>query len=169
MTGLSRLAFSTGTVGGNPYSGDFRTTQVWVRHKGNWQIVAFQVNASANEPVNCGKPTITDHGEPSSDQLSSRAVAARLPHAGRAAASSTRTVSPATSTLGLIRRAQSPHNHRNTILCWVAPAVLAISKSSRKSFPSSEGYQPAHEGFAQAEMTGACFMRKHSRNSPSKM
>jgi len=36
------LASSTGTVGGNPYSGDFRTTQVWVRQNGNWQMVAFQ-------------------------------------------------------------------------------------------------------------------------------
>jgi ketosteroid isomerase-like protein len=36
------LASSTGTVGGNPYSGDFRTTQVWVKQKGNWKMVAFQ-------------------------------------------------------------------------------------------------------------------------------
>lgn len=37
-----RLASSTGTVGGNPYSGDFRTTEVWVKHKGDWKMVAFQ-------------------------------------------------------------------------------------------------------------------------------
>ena len=36
------LASSTGTVGGNPYSGDFRTTEVWGKHKGNWKMVAFQ-------------------------------------------------------------------------------------------------------------------------------
>ena len=36
------LASSTGSVGGKPYSGDYRTTQVWVKHKGNWKIVAFQ-------------------------------------------------------------------------------------------------------------------------------
>jgi ketosteroid isomerase-like protein len=36
------LASSTGTFGGKPYSGDFRTTQVWMKHKGNWKVVAFQ-------------------------------------------------------------------------------------------------------------------------------
>jgi len=36
------LASSTGTVGGNPYSGDFRTTLVFVRQNGNWKMVAFQ-------------------------------------------------------------------------------------------------------------------------------
>jgi ketosteroid isomerase-like protein len=36
------LSSSTGTIGGKPYSADFRTTQVWVKHKGNWKIVAFQ-------------------------------------------------------------------------------------------------------------------------------
>ncbi|MGZ4821961.1 MAG: nuclear transport factor 2 family protein [Terriglobales bacterium] len=36
------LASSKGTVGGKPYSGDYRTTQFWVKHKGNWKIVAFQ-------------------------------------------------------------------------------------------------------------------------------
>ena len=37
-----RLASSKGTLGGKPYSGDFRTTQFWVKHKGNWKMVAFQ-------------------------------------------------------------------------------------------------------------------------------
>ena len=37
-----RLTSSTGTVGGNPYSADFRNTEVWVKHKGNWKMVAFQ-------------------------------------------------------------------------------------------------------------------------------
>lgn len=36
------VASSTGTVGGNPYSGDFRTTQIWVKQNGNWKMVAFQ-------------------------------------------------------------------------------------------------------------------------------
>ena len=39
---LVRLTSSTGTVGGNPYSADFRNTEVWVKHKGNWKMVAFQ-------------------------------------------------------------------------------------------------------------------------------
>lgn len=36
------LASSKGTVGGKPYSGDYRTTQVWVKQKGDWKLVAFQ-------------------------------------------------------------------------------------------------------------------------------
>jgi uncharacterized protein (TIGR02246 family) len=36
------LSSSTGTVGGKPYNGDFRTTQTWVKQKGNWMVVAFQ-------------------------------------------------------------------------------------------------------------------------------
>ncbi|MGC2321893.1 MAG: nuclear transport factor 2 family protein [Terriglobales bacterium] len=39
---VTTLASSTGTVGGNPYSGDFRTTQVWLKQNGNWKMVAFQ-------------------------------------------------------------------------------------------------------------------------------
>ena len=39
---VTTLASSTGTVGGTPYSGDFRTTQIWVKHKGDWKMVAFQ-------------------------------------------------------------------------------------------------------------------------------
>ncbi len=39
---VTTLASSTGTVGGSPYSGDFRTTQVWVKRDGNWRMVAFQ-------------------------------------------------------------------------------------------------------------------------------
>ena len=39
---VTALASSTGTLGGKPYSADFRTTQVWVKHKGNWKVVAFQ-------------------------------------------------------------------------------------------------------------------------------
>ncbi len=36
------LASSKGTIGGKPYSGDYRTTNVWVKRNGNWQVVAFQ-------------------------------------------------------------------------------------------------------------------------------
>ena len=45
------LATSKGTVSGKPYSGDFRTTQVWVRNSGDWKMVAFQSTrvASASE------------------------------------------------------------------------------------------------------------------------
>jgi len=31
------------TVGGKPSSGDVRRTQVWVKQKGNWKSVAYQV------------------------------------------------------------------------------------------------------------------------------
>jgi hypothetical protein len=36
------LATSKGTISGKPYSGDFRTTQVWVKNQGDWKMVAFQ-------------------------------------------------------------------------------------------------------------------------------
>lgn len=36
------LATSRGTISGKPYSGDFRTTQVWVENSGDWKMVAFQ-------------------------------------------------------------------------------------------------------------------------------
>ena len=36
------LATSKGTISGKPYSGDFRTTQVWVKNSGDWKMVAFQ-------------------------------------------------------------------------------------------------------------------------------
>jgi len=36
------LSSSNGTLGGKPYSGDFRTTQFWVKHKGDWKCVALQ-------------------------------------------------------------------------------------------------------------------------------
>ena len=31
-----------GTIKGKPFSGDTRTTRVWVKDKGNWKLVAFQ-------------------------------------------------------------------------------------------------------------------------------
>ncbi len=38
------------TVRGRPYSGDIRTTRVWVKEKGNWKTVALQVTrVSASE------------------------------------------------------------------------------------------------------------------------
>jgi len=32
-----------GTIGGKPFPGDLRRTVVWVKQKGNWKIVAYQV------------------------------------------------------------------------------------------------------------------------------
>jgi ketosteroid isomerase-like protein len=32
-----------GTVSGKPFTGDLRRTVVWVKQKGNWNIVAYQV------------------------------------------------------------------------------------------------------------------------------
>jgi ketosteroid isomerase-like protein len=37
-----------GTVNGKPYSGDVRTTRVWVKQKGNWKAVTFQVTRVAS-------------------------------------------------------------------------------------------------------------------------
>ncbi len=31
-----------GTINGKPFSGDVRNIRVWVKHKGDWKIVAFQ-------------------------------------------------------------------------------------------------------------------------------
>ncbi|MGA3317865.1 MAG: nuclear transport factor 2 family protein [Candidatus Korobacteraceae bacterium] len=36
-----------GVVTGKPYSGDIRRTQVWVKQKGNWKTVAYQVTRVA--------------------------------------------------------------------------------------------------------------------------
>jgi ketosteroid isomerase-like protein len=36
------FASSKGTLGGKPYSGDYRTTQYWVKHNGDWKVAAFQ-------------------------------------------------------------------------------------------------------------------------------
>ena len=40
---LSLLISYKGTVSGKPFSGDLRRTVVWVKQKGNWKIVAYQV------------------------------------------------------------------------------------------------------------------------------
>jgi uncharacterized protein (TIGR02246 family) len=37
----SLLTFK-GVINGKPYSGDVRTTRVWVKRKGDWKLVAFQ-------------------------------------------------------------------------------------------------------------------------------
>ena len=37
------LIFFKGAVSGKPYSGDLRRTMVWVKQKGNWKTVAYQV------------------------------------------------------------------------------------------------------------------------------
>ena len=37
------LIFFKGVLGGKPYSGDNRRTMVWVKQKGNWKTVAYQV------------------------------------------------------------------------------------------------------------------------------
>ena len=37
------LVSSKGTYGGKSFSADFRVTDVWVKRKGNWKFVAFQV------------------------------------------------------------------------------------------------------------------------------
>jgi len=41
------LVSSKGTYGGKPFSGDFRASRVWVKQKGNWKNVAFQVTQVA--------------------------------------------------------------------------------------------------------------------------
>ena len=38
-----------GTVSGKPFSGDLRRTVVWVKQKGNWKIVAYQVTRLASQ------------------------------------------------------------------------------------------------------------------------
>ena len=41
------LVSAKGTYGGKSFSADFRVTHVWVKRKGNWKIVAFQVTRVA--------------------------------------------------------------------------------------------------------------------------
>ena len=41
------LVSSKGTYGGKSFSADFRVTDVWVKQKGNWKFVAFQVTRIA--------------------------------------------------------------------------------------------------------------------------
>jgi uncharacterized protein (TIGR02246 family) len=36
------LSSTKGTLGGKPFSGDFRSTRIWVKEHGNWKIVEFQ-------------------------------------------------------------------------------------------------------------------------------
>jgi len=44
---LIALTSSKGTLRGKPYSGDFRTTQLWVKQKGSWQLVLLQITRVA--------------------------------------------------------------------------------------------------------------------------
>ena len=37
-----------GMLNGKSFSGDFRTTRVWVKQKGNWKVVAFQATRVAS-------------------------------------------------------------------------------------------------------------------------
>ena len=39
---VTSLLFFKGTTSGKPFSGDVRSTRVWVKQKGNWKCVAFQ-------------------------------------------------------------------------------------------------------------------------------
>ncbi len=39
---VTSLTSAKGTINGKPFSGDFRTTRVWVKQKGGWKLVAFQ-------------------------------------------------------------------------------------------------------------------------------
>ena len=41
------LVSSKGTYGGKSFSADFRVTDFWVKQKGNWKVVAFQVTRVA--------------------------------------------------------------------------------------------------------------------------
>lgn len=42
-TAVANSLFSVkGTINGKPFSGDVRNIRVWVKHKGDWKIVAFQ-------------------------------------------------------------------------------------------------------------------------------
>lgn len=41
------LVSAKGTYGGKPFSADFRVTHFWVKRKGNWKIVAYQVTRVA--------------------------------------------------------------------------------------------------------------------------
>ena len=36
------LASAKGTIGGKPFSSDFRFTRIWVKQQGNWKSVAYQ-------------------------------------------------------------------------------------------------------------------------------
>ena len=42
-----RLVSSKGTYGGKSFSADSRVTEFWVKRKGNWKIVAYQVTRVA--------------------------------------------------------------------------------------------------------------------------
>ena len=41
------LASAKGTLGGKPFSADFRFTRIWVKQQGNWKSVAYQATRVA--------------------------------------------------------------------------------------------------------------------------
>ena len=43
----SMVASAKGSVNGQPFSGDYRVTRVWVKQKGNWKLVLYQVSPIA--------------------------------------------------------------------------------------------------------------------------
>jgi len=44
---ITSLLFFKGTTSGKPFSGDVRSTRIWVKQKGNWKCVAFQATRLA--------------------------------------------------------------------------------------------------------------------------
>ena len=45
---VNSLVSVKGTINGKPFSGDVRAIRVWVKHKGDWKNVAFQVTRVAS-------------------------------------------------------------------------------------------------------------------------
>ena len=43
----SMVASAKGSVNGQPFSGDYRVTRVWVKQKGDWKLVLYQVSPMA--------------------------------------------------------------------------------------------------------------------------
>ncbi len=69
----------------------------------------------------------------------------------RNAESNTRTAFSPISARGSILQAHALHNQMYVVLCSVRPAALAISTSSRKSFPSSQRYDAEQAALAHLE------------------
>jgi len=44
---VTSLVSEKGTINGKPFGGDVRATRVWVKHKGDWKTVSFQVTRVA--------------------------------------------------------------------------------------------------------------------------
>ncbi len=43
----SMVASAKGSINRHPFSGDYRVTRVWVKQKGNWKLVLYQVSPMA--------------------------------------------------------------------------------------------------------------------------